>query len=77
MVSAIFRDDLFFFELSGFLREVDRKRGREGGRGDADSREEGGGECCVGELASTGDMYFARVLTQICAHTHTLSFLPL
>lgn len=38
MLSAIFRDDLFFFELSGFLREVDRKRG---GGGIADSREEG------------------------------------
>lgn len=35
MLSAIFRDDLFFFELSSFLREVDRKRG------DADSREGG------------------------------------
>lgn len=52
MLSAIFRDDLFFFELSGFLREVDRKRG-EVGRG-ADCREEGG-ERWVGKLATTGD----------------------
>lgn len=28
MLSSIFRDDLFSFELSGFLREVDRKRRR-------------------------------------------------
>lgn len=27
MLSTIFRDDLFFFDLSGFLREVDRKGG--------------------------------------------------
>lgn len=31
MLAAIFRDDLFFFELSGILREVDRKQVREGG----------------------------------------------
>lgn len=48
----------FFFEFRLFLREVNRKRGREG---NADSGKKGGGECWVGELAITGDACVLRV----------------
>lgn len=56
MLSAIFRDDLFFFELSGFLREVDRKRGR----GEMLTLGKKGCDCWVAELATTGDTCVLR-----------------
>lgn len=58
MLSAIFREDLFSFEFRRFLREVDRKRGREG---KAHSGKKGGGECCASELANTGEACVLRV----------------